>query len=45
MMTIETIAAKLSWTPGSVKVALSKARRVLGECVRRKLAIQGVGRG
>jgi RNA polymerase sigma-70 factor (ECF subfamily) len=42
---IEAIATKLSWTPGSVKVALSKARRALGECVRRKLAIQGVGRG
>jgi RNA polymerase sigma-70 factor (ECF subfamily) len=42
---IEAIAAKLSWTPGSVKVALAKARRALGECVRRKLAIQGVGRG
>jgi RNA polymerase sigma-70 factor (ECF subfamily) len=42
---IETIAVKLSWTPGSVKVALSKARRVLGECVRRKLSIEGVDRG
>jgi RNA polymerase sigma-70 factor (ECF subfamily) len=34
---IESIAARLSWTTGSVKVALSKARRALGECVRRKL--------
>jgi RNA polymerase sigma-70 factor (ECF subfamily) len=42
---IETIATKLSWTPGSVKVALSKARRVLGDCVRRKLVIEGVDRG
>lgn len=42
---IDEIAAKVSWTSGSVKVALAKARRVLGECVRRKLATEGVGRG
>jgi DNA-directed RNA polymerase specialized sigma24 family protein len=42
---IGAIAAKLSWTSGSVKVALAKARRALGDCVRRKLATEGVGRG
>jgi RNA polymerase sigma-70 factor (ECF subfamily) len=42
---IDAIAAKLSWTSGSVKVALAKARRALGDCVRRKLATEGVGRG
>ncbi len=35
---IEAIANKMNWTMGSVKVALSKARKVLAECVRRKLA-------
>ncbi len=34
---MEQIATALSWTPGSVKVALSRARRSLAECVERKL--------
>jgi len=34
---IGEIAASLSWTPGSIKVALSRARRTLADCVRRKL--------
>jgi RNA polymerase sigma-70 factor (ECF subfamily) len=40
---IEQIAARLGWTAGSVKVALAKARRALGECVRRKLASARAG--
>jgi RNA polymerase sigma-70 factor (ECF subfamily) len=31
------IAASLSWTPTSIKVALSRARRTLADCVGRKL--------
>lgn len=31
------IAASLSWTPASIKVALSRARRALSDCVARKL--------
>ena len=34
---IEEISAALSWTPGSIKVALSRARRALADCVGRKL--------
>ena len=34
---IEEIAASLSWTPASIKVALSRARRTLADCVGRKL--------
>ena len=34
---IGEIAASLSWTPASIKVALSRARRALAECVGRKL--------
>ena len=34
---IDEIAAALSWTPGSIKVALSRARRTLADCVGRKL--------
>ncbi|MEZ0268165.1 MAG: RNA polymerase sigma factor [Phycisphaerae bacterium] len=34
---IEEIAASLSWTAGSVKVALSRARRALADCVGRRL--------
>jgi RNA polymerase sigma-70 factor (ECF subfamily) len=38
---IDAIAAAVSWAPGSVKVALAKARKALGECVRRKLLAAG----
>lgn len=34
---IDEIAASLSWTPASIKVALSRARRTLADCVSRKL--------
>jgi len=34
---IDEIAALLSWTPASIKVALSRARRDLADCVSRKL--------
>ena len=34
---IGEIAASLSWTPASIKVALSRARRALADCVGRKL--------
>ena len=34
---IDEIAASLSWTPASIKVALSRARRTLADCVGRKL--------
>ena len=34
---IDEIAGSLSWTPASVKVALSRARRTLADCVGRKL--------
>ena len=34
---IGEIAASLSWTPASIKVALSRARRTLADCVGRKL--------
>lgn len=33
---VDAIAAEIGWTPGSVKVALSRARRSLFECVSRK---------
>jgi RNA polymerase sigma-70 factor (ECF subfamily) len=38
---IEVIAAKMQWTAASVKVALAKARKALGECVRQKLIAAG----
>ncbi len=34
---MEQIATALSWAPASVKVALSRARRSLADCVERKL--------
>lgn len=34
---MDEIAAALSWTPASIKVALSRARRSLADCVGRKL--------
>lgn len=34
---IDKIAASMSWTPASIKVALSRARRALADCVDRKL--------
>lgn len=34
---LDEIAAALSWTPASIKVALSRARRGLADCVNRKL--------
>ncbi len=34
---MDEIAAAMQWTAGSVKVAMSRARRTLGECVDRKL--------
>jgi RNA polymerase sigma-70 factor (ECF subfamily) len=34
---IDEIAASLSWTPASIKVALSRARRALADCVGRRL--------
>lgn len=37
---VETIAEEIRWTPGSVKVALSRARRLLFECVGRKSRLQ-----
>jgi RNA polymerase sigma-70 factor (ECF subfamily) len=35
---IEAIAERFAWQAASVRVALAKARRVLGDCVARKLA-------
>lgn len=35
--TLEAIASAVGWSPGSVKVALSRARRTLFECVQAKL--------
>jgi len=37
---IDEIAASLSWSPASVKVALSRARRTLADCVGRKLRLE-----
>jgi len=37
---IQEIAAALSWTPASIKVALSRARRTLADCVGRKLRLE-----
>ena len=34
---VQEIASALSWTPASIKVALSRARRTLADCVGRKL--------
>ena len=34
---IDEIAASLSWTPASIKVALSRARRTLADCLGRRL--------
>ncbi len=34
---IDEIASSLSWTPASIKVALSRARRALADCVGRGL--------
>lgn len=34
---MDEIAASLSWTPGAIRVALSRARRTLADCVGRKL--------
>ena len=38
---MDEIAAALSWTPASIKVALSRARRTLADCVGRKLRRRG----
>lgn len=35
------IAARLSWTVGAVHVALSRARKFLQECTRRRLSLGG----
>ena len=41
---LEEIAASLSWTPASIKVALSRARRTLADCVgRRRRGEEGPG--
>ncbi len=40
---MEQIAIAMSWTPGSVKVALSRARRCLADCVQRKLRQEDPG--
>lgn len=38
---LNLIAARVSWTVGAVKVALSRARVALRECVERRLAASG----
>lgn len=40
---LDEIAAALSWTPASIKVALSRARRTLADCVDRKLRLEEEG--
>ena len=40
---LEEIAASLSWKPASIKVALSRARRALADCVARKLRLEEEG--
>jgi RNA polymerase sigma-70 factor (ECF subfamily) len=42
---LEEIAASMSWTPASIKVALSRARRALADCVGRKLRLEEEGIG
>jgi len=42
---LDQIAAALSWTPASIKVALSRARRTLADCVGRKLRLEEEGLG
>lgn len=37
---LDEIAASLSWTPASIKVALCRARRTLADCVGRKLRLE-----
>lgn len=41
---LDDIAGAVGWHRDAVKVGLSKARRVLGDCIRRKLARVGGGR-
>jgi len=36
-LSLDEIASSLAWTSGAIKVALSRARRVLADCVGRKL--------
>ena len=38
---IAGIAAAIGWKPASVKVALSKARRALADCIDRKMRLRG----
>lgn len=38
-LSLENVALRMSWTVGSVKVALSRAKDVLWECVQRRMAI------
>jgi RNA polymerase sigma-70 factor (ECF subfamily) len=40
---LEEIAASLSWTSASIKVALSRARRALADCIGRKLRLEEKG--
>jgi RNA polymerase sigma-70 factor (ECF subfamily) len=37
--TLEEVARQMSWTVGSVKVALSRAKDVLWDCVQRRLSV------
>src|SRR5262245_50726155 len=39
------IASRLSWSVGAVHVALSRARKFLQECTRKRLAPEGAERG
>jgi len=40
-LSISQLASKLGWQPGSVKVALSRARRALGQCVEQRMRAAG----
>lgn len=41
-LSLEEVAKRMSWTVGSVKVALSRAKDVLWDCVQRRMAVAEV---
>ena len=42
-LSVKEIASKVGWQASAVKVALSKARRALAECIQSKVQMEAIG--